>query len=111
MKYHNRKFKTITSSENSEVSSKMIFTYKQNNSVITCSYKDTSIVKGHLIGLVDEHGIIHISYHQVNNKNKIMTGTCISTPEILENGKIRLHEKWQWTSGDFSEGTSIIEEI
>jgi hypothetical protein len=29
----------------------------------------------------------------------------------LGNGKIRLHETWQWTSGDFSSGTSIIEEI
>ena len=40
-----------------------------------------------------------------------MTGTCISTPEILETGKIRLHEKWQWTSGDKSKGESIIDEM
>jgi hypothetical protein len=39
-----------------------------------------------------------------------MTGICISKPEILENGKIRLHEFWEWTSGDKSKGTSIIEE-
>jgi hypothetical protein len=44
------------------------------------------------------------------NYNELMTGMFISTPEILENGKIRLHEKWKWTSGDQSEGTSIIEE-
>ena len=25
--------------------------------------------------------------------------------------KIRLHENWKWTSGDKSEGNSIIEEI
>jgi hypothetical protein len=40
-----------------------------------------------------------------------MTGICFSTPEILENGKIRLHESWEWTSGDQSKGTSIIEEL
>jgi hypothetical protein len=40
-----------------------------------------------------------------------MTGKCFSKPEILINGKIRLHETWQWTSGDFLSGTSIIEEI
>jgi hypothetical protein len=40
-----------------------------------------------------------------------MTGKCFSKPEILTNGKIRLHETWQWTSGDLSTGTSIIEEI
>lgn len=40
-----------------------------------------------------------------------MTGVCKSIPEILSNGKIRLYEKWKWTSGDKSEGKSIIEEI
>jgi hypothetical protein len=49
-------------------------------------------------------------YHQVNNKGELMTGTCQSIPEILPNGKIRLHERWEWTSGDKSLGTSVIEE-
>lgn len=40
-----------------------------------------------------------------------MTGICRSTPEILEDGRIRLHEEWIWTSGDQSSGKSIIEEI
>jgi hypothetical protein len=29
----------------------------------------------------------------------------------MENGKIRLYEEWQWTSGDQSKGSSILEEI
>lgn len=49
-------------------------------------------------------------YHQVNNKNELMTGICKSKSEILENGKVRLHESWEWTSGDKSKGQSIIEE-
>jgi hypothetical protein len=49
-------------------------------------------------------------YHQINDNDELMTGICFSTPEILENGKIRLHESWEWTSGDQSKGTSIIEE-
>jgi hypothetical protein len=40
-----------------------------------------------------------------------MTGICKSKPQILENGKIRLHELWEWTSDDKSMGKSIIEEI
>lgn len=40
-----------------------------------------------------------------------MTGKCTSKPEILENGKIRLHENWEWTSNDKTKGKSIIEEI
>ena len=49
-------------------------------------------------------------YHQINHKGEIMTGKCSSKPEILPNGKIRLHETWEWTSGDKSKGTEIIEE-
>lgn len=50
-------------------------------------------------------------YHQINLNDELMTGICNSKPEILPNGKIRLYENWQWTSGDHSEGQSVIEEI
>jgi hypothetical protein len=40
-----------------------------------------------------------------------MTGVCFSTPKKLSNGKIRLYEKWEWTSGNYSKGNSIIEEL
>ena len=60
--------------------------------------------------MVDNLGNIEMRYHQVNENDELMTGICKSAPEILENGKIRLHEKWEWTSGDKSKGTSIIEE-
>ena len=60
--------------------------------------------------MVDSAGNIEMRYHQVNIKDELMTGICVSKPEILQNGKIRLHENWEWTSGDKSKGTSIIEE-
>ncbi|WP_313187142.1 hypothetical protein [Sphingobacterium siyangense] len=50
-------------------------------------------------------------YHHINTAGEIMTGLCRSTPEILKDGRIRLHEEWKWTSGDQSSGKSIIEEI
>ena len=108
--YHNKTFRPISNTDNSETSNETVFLYKQENNIITSDYLGGKIIKGHLIGLVDEHGIIRMSYHQVNDKFEIMTGTCISTPEILSNGKIRLHEEWEWTSGDKSKGRSIIEE-
>ena len=50
-------------------------------------------------------------YQHLNADGKLMTGTCISTPEELNDGRLRLHEKWQWTSGDVSKGESVIEEV
>jgi hypothetical protein len=111
LNYHNKRFRPISNSENGEVSKDMIFHYLQEGQVLTCTYQGKKIVKGQLIGLVDEEGRIEMRYHQVNQKGELMTGACQSSPEIMENGKIRLHEKWQWTSGDLSEGNSILEEV
>ncbi len=108
--YNGKIFRHIVNSENGETSSETVFQYTQIGNILTSEYSGGKIKKGHLIGLVDENGHIDMRYHQVNINDEIMTGICKSKPEILENGKIRLHESWQWTSGDKSNGESIIEE-
>ncbi|MFT6963843.1 MAG: hypothetical protein ACJAWV_003581 [Flammeovirgaceae bacterium] len=109
--YDNKKFRPVSNTENSETSEETIFHYNQVGNILTSNYSGGEIVKGHLIGLVSESGEIDMRYHQVNKKGELMTGMCKSKPEILANGKIRLHETWQWTSGDKSTGKSIIEEL
>ena len=111
MNYNNKKFKPISNTENGETSNETIFIYKQVGNILTAEYKGGKIICGHLIGLVDECGNIEMRYHQVNTKGELMTGICHSKPEILENGKIRLNEAWEWTSGDKSKGQSVIEEL
>lgn len=109
--YDNKVFKPISNSANSETNDETFFYYKQKGNVITATYSGGKVKSGHLIGIVDEKGNIDMRYHQVNIYDEIMTGVCKSILEILPNGKLRLHEIWQWTSGDHSEGKSIIEEI
>ena len=108
--YNNKLFIPISNTENGETSNETIFLYKQIGNILTSEYSGGKIIKGHLIGLVIENGEIEMRYHQVNNNGELMTGVCRSIPEILSNGKIRLHENWEWTSGDKSKGQSIIEE-
>jgi len=111
MNYDGKTFKPIQSTNNGETSEATIFKYHQNGNLLTAEYSGGNILFGHLIGLVDIKGRIEMRYHQVNNDGNLMTGICFSTPEHIENGKIRLHEKWQWTSGDRSKGVSILEEV
>ena len=108
--YNNKLFKPINNTENGETSNETVFRYKQTGNILTAEYTGGKIIFGHLIGLIDESGNIEMRYHQVNNQGELMTGICHSKPERLANGKIRLHETWQWTSGDKSKGQSIIEE-
>lgn len=109
--YDQKIFRPISNTENGETSHDTVFVYRQNGSVLTSAYSGGKVIHGHLIGLVDEHGNIDMRYHQVNNKGELMTGKCRSTPEILPDGRMRLHETWEWTSGDCSKGQSIIEEL
>ena len=109
--YNNRKFRPISNSENGEIDYETVFQYRQKGNILSCDYQSNSIQIGHLIGLVDAKGNIDMRYHQVNVKGELMTGICHSTAEIMSNEKIRLHEKWQWTSGDLSKGESILEEL
>ncbi len=109
--YNNRFFSPVSNTENGETSPETVFLYQQKGNILTSEYKGGKISYGHLMGIVDPEGVIDMRYHQVNTSGELMTGKCRSVPEILSDGRIRLHETWQWTSGDESEGHSVIEEI
>jgi len=109
--YHNRTFRTLSNSNNGETSPETEFHYKHIGDIVFADYSGGAIKYGHLLGIVSEYGTIDMRYHQVNHAGELMTGICQSRPEVLANGKIRLHETWQWTSGDLSKGESIVEEV
>lgn len=111
MNYDGKRFRPTQQSANSETKEDTIFYYVQRGNILTASYQGGGIVQGQLIGLVDAAGNIDMRYQQVNLAGELMTGTCQSTPELLPNGKLRLHEQWQWTSGDCTAGSSVLEEF
>lgn len=111
MNYQGKTFKSVSNTPNGEVSGETIFHYFQSGNTVTANYSGGGVEKGHLIALVDENGVLDMRYHHVNTQGKLQTGICHSVPEYLPDGRIRLHETWQWTSGDCSSGNSIIEEF
>ena len=109
--YNNRAFKVLSNSNEGETSEETTFYYFQKDNRVWAAYQGGEIVQGHLLGIVDEEGIINMTYHHFNKKGEILTGKCTSVPEVLTSGKIRLSESWEWTSGAEGKGESIIEEI
>lgn len=114
--YDNRKFISVQNSAIGEVSAETVFHYRQKGELVWAEYAGGEIVYGSLIAKCGADGSLDMRYHHLNKKGKLMSGTCVSEPEILADGRIRLHEKWQWTSGFCANGTctnghSIIEEI
>lgn len=109
--YDKRRFCSVQNSGTGEVGSETIFHYHQKGDLVWAEYEGGEIVLGSLIAKSDADGNLDMRYQHLNKSGGLMTGKCLSTPEVLPDGRIRLHEKWQWTSGDLSSGESIVEEM
>ncbi|HMV47176.1 MAG TPA: n-acetylglutamate synthase [Blastocatellia bacterium] len=109
--YHNRFFAGVTNSETGEVGADTIFHYRQDGDIVWATYAGGSIRFGTLVATMNADGYLDMRYQHVNQDGALCTGQCFSTPEVLPDGRYRLHERWQWTSGDLSAGSSVVEEL
>lgn len=108
---NSKTFSPVENTENGEVSGKTVFHYHQDGDRVWAEYSGGSVERGHLVAIMDSEGRLDMRYHHINIDGELMTGICSSTPEVLADGRIRFYEKWQWTSGDRSQGESIVEEF
>ncbi len=109
--YDGKRFRSVANTPNGEVDAQTVFHYRQRGDVIWATYSGGGIAFGTFTGRVLSDAVLEFNYAHVNVVGKPMTGHCISTPETLSDGRIRLREVWQWTSGDRSKGESTVEEI
>ena len=103
-----RYFTVVSNSDTGEVSDQTIFSYHQKGDIIWAEYSGGSIIKGFLLGRIDENNNLSFDYRHINTDGESKSGSCNSEPRY-ENGKLRFYEKWKWTDG--YEGTSVIEEL
>lgn len=108
--YNGKIFIPQRNTENGEVNEETIFCYFQENTLFWAEYSGGDVLKGHMIGTVDESGELDFHYQHLNKDRQIRIGKCHSIPYIMENGKIALQEKWQWLNGDLSCGESVVVE-
>lgn len=108
---NNRKFSSVANTENGDVDDHTIFYYQQEGELVWADYSGGSVRRGNLIARWVEENLLEMRYQHLATDNEFRTGRCLSRAEILPDGRLRMHEEWQWTSGDHSTGTSIIEEI
>jgi hypothetical protein len=109
--YDQRRFVSVSNAANGEVGAETVFEYRQQEGLVWAEYHGGAIVFGTLIAKVDARGCLDMRYQHLNTNGELMTGRCHSTPEVLPDGRLRLHEQWQWTAGDGSAGHSVVEEL
>lgn len=111
MWYGGRLFRPIEMSKSSETTRDTIFKYEQVGDLVMATYSGGKVRYGQLIGKVKADGVLDMRYQHMDRKGHLKTGLCLTRPEVLPGGSLRLHEAWEWTCGDRSKGTSVLEEI
>lgn len=106
-----RIFKSISNTDNGEVSSETIFHYYQEEDCIWAFYSGGKIERGFLIGKFIEEKQIYFTYQHINENKEVRCGECKSTLESMSDGRLLLHESWQWFDSERASGNSVIEEV
>jgi len=102
-----KNFCVLENSKTGEVSSDTVFSYHQKDGIIWAEYQGGDILKGNLLGKIENNNL-EFTYQHINGKKEQKQGKCISVVEVLNN-KYRLLENWEWISGE--KGHSILQEI
>lgn len=109
--YHDRHFRTVTNSDGGDVDDRTHFHYRQQEEVVWATYRGGSIALGTMVGVARPDGSLDMRDQHVSTAGDICTGRCVSRPELLDDGHVRLRETWQWTDGRTGSGTSIVEQV
>jgi hypothetical protein len=111
MNYDGRVFRTVENSEGGEAATQTVFHYHQEGDVVWATYEGGSIRCGTLLAKADTAGNLDARYQHLSADGTFKTGRTRSRPELLPDGRVRVHETWQWTDGAQGQGVSIIEEV
>lgn len=88
-----------------------LFRYRQDGARIWATYEGGGVRFGTLVGTVTEKNTIAACYQHLNAAGVLRAGVCNTTPEILADGRLRLHERWRWLAGGDGHGEATVDEV
>lgn len=83
--------------------------YDQDGDLVWAEFSGAGIRAGRLVGRCRPDGTIDAAYCWVTERGDPMAGTCVSSPTVLADGRLRLTERWRRLDG--SVGVSYVEEL
>jgi hypothetical protein len=101
----------VANSAGGDVGDETRFHYHQQGDLVWATYAGGAVRWGTLLARADAAGNLDMRYQHVGSDGAFKGGRCQSRPEVLPDGRLRLHERWQWTEGAAGEGQSTVEEI
>lgn len=105
-----RHFETIETSESSggDLAAGTVYHYRQQDDVVWATYEGGGILFGTVLGQVAPDGTLTLRHQHLSPEGAFRAGTRRARPEILPDGRYRLHEEWE---GEGGSGTAVTEEI
>ncbi len=88
-----------------------IAVYHQDGDLLWGEFSGGHARRGSLTGRCAPDGTLDFAYTMVLRDGAVISGHCVSTPEVLDDGRIRLHEKFERYGRHAVRGFSQIEEI
>ena len=100
-------FFAVMNTESGEAGEETVFLYHQKGEIIWAEYQGGKILKGSLVGTIKDLEL-NFKYQHINIEKEIKSGQCKSVIEVSKENKLKINEKWQWSTGE--KGESIIQE-
>jgi hypothetical protein len=88
-----------------------VASYRQRGDLVWADFAGGGVRRGSLTGLRRPDDTIDFTYTMVRTDGAVLAGRCRSTPEVLPDGRVRLHEQWERYGRHAATGTSELEEI
>ena len=85
--------------------------YHQDGDLVWAQFSGGEVRRGALAGTCSPQGVIRFAYSMVLTGGSIISGMSTNTPQVLEDGRIRLHEEWERYGDHADKGISYLEEV
>lgn len=106
--YDGRRFRPVADGAPEE---SRVAVYRQEGDLLWGEFLGGKARRGALTGTCAPDGRLDFAYCMVLDDGEVISGHCASTPQVLEDGRIRLDEVWERFGAHASSGVSVIEEI
>ena len=109
LSYDNKRFRGIVNYDDGDLTKEVLFHYRQKNRTVWGTFEGGRVRFGTLVANVLDDDRLDMVWQYLNIDSEFVSGACLSTPEVLPDGRLRLEETWTTIGG--AAGTSVIEEI
>lgn len=104
-----RVLRGVSNDGDGQVDASTIFHYHQQDDLVWAEYEGGAIRRGYLVGTSDGT-TLDFRYVHIDVDGTTHAGRSLDMIEVLSDGRVRLHERWEWDSREGA-GESVVEEI